>query len=538
MASQSAPSPASKGNLVCVVGTTGVGKSQLAIDLALAIKSGEIINSDSMQVYNGLDIITNKATKEEMKGVPHHLMGFLEPGQEYKVGDFQRDALEKISELHGKYTLPIVVGGTTYYVQHLIFPNQLVSDATAEPLRPTTPDTSPPPSSLSFLSPKSASAISHFPPSLLSRITTLPPELLSLFFLHPNLPSTSSPSSFPPSFPSQLLPPSLQKPEAFAAGLYNTLLHVDPFSASRWHWRDIRKVRRALDITWEGRLWQDVLDAQMVRKDEGARFRTLVFWLYAEPEVLNERLDKRVDKMLELGLLEEIEGLWSSAAAENSETSLDYSRGVYQAIGFKEFEPFLSARTQRQAPPPPSSSSATSDAKSAPASDPFFKDGLERMKVSTRQYAKKQIKWVKQNLIPAARASADEDVFVYLLDATNLVTWDENVRAPALRILASFLANEPLQDPLSLSNLAAHHLAPPSAKGPRVGETFDFEGSFGEEEEGSETSGGDSVWEAEDEEAGCSLRKVECSSTGYLDALQFLSTQNFAFIFRRHVNLT
>lgn len=98
----------SKRNLVAVVGTTGVGKSQLAIELALAIPSfalqestggptaGEIINSDSMQVYRGLDIITNKATEEEMKGVPHHLMGFLSPGEEYRIGEFQRDAVDKV----------------------------------------------------------------------------------------------------------------------------------------------------------------------------------------------------------------------------------------------------------------------------------------------------------------------------------------------------------------------------------------------------------------------------------------------------------
>lgn len=103
----SAPPPPPKRDLVAVIGTTGVGKSQLAIDLALALPTmrveglspptqGEIINSDSMQVYRGLDVITNKATKEEMKGVPHHLMGFLSPDEEYQVGDFQRDALAKV----------------------------------------------------------------------------------------------------------------------------------------------------------------------------------------------------------------------------------------------------------------------------------------------------------------------------------------------------------------------------------------------------------------------------------------------------------
>lgn len=94
--------------LIAVIGTTGVGKSQLAIDLALSLpsllpsaqfKSAEIINHDSMQVYKGSDVFTNKATKQEMMGVEHHLMGFLDPGEEYYVGDFKRDAIEKVNSL-------------------------------------------------------------------------------------------------------------------------------------------------------------------------------------------------------------------------------------------------------------------------------------------------------------------------------------------------------------------------------------------------------------------------------------------------------
>ena len=96
----------SKRDLIAVIGTTGVGKSQLAVELALSINSNshrvefnagaEIINADSMQIYQGMDVITNKATTQEMRDIPHHLMGFLEPGDEYRVGQFQKDALLKV----------------------------------------------------------------------------------------------------------------------------------------------------------------------------------------------------------------------------------------------------------------------------------------------------------------------------------------------------------------------------------------------------------------------------------------------------------
>jgi Mrp family chromosome partitioning ATPase len=103
-----------KRDLIAVIGTTGVGKSQLAVELALSLaklakgkgpevrrggipSKGEIINADSMQVYKGLDTITNKMTKAEMKDVPHHLMGFLTPGEDYRVGGFQSDALSRVS---------------------------------------------------------------------------------------------------------------------------------------------------------------------------------------------------------------------------------------------------------------------------------------------------------------------------------------------------------------------------------------------------------------------------------------------------------
>ena len=77
--------------LIQVIGTTGVGKSQLAVELALKL-DGECINSDAIQVYKGLDIITNKATLSEQRGVKHHLLGFLDAGREYRIASYEKDA--------------------------------------------------------------------------------------------------------------------------------------------------------------------------------------------------------------------------------------------------------------------------------------------------------------------------------------------------------------------------------------------------------------------------------------------------------------
>ncbi|GAA5851464.1 hypothetical protein JCM9279_001075 [Rhodotorula babjevae] len=473
------PTPRRKRPLVAVIGTTGVGKTDLGVELALALSSraapparAEVVNHDSMQCYCGLDVITNKATRGEMRGVPHHLMGFLEPGREWGVQDFVRDALDKIDELEGRETLPIAVGGTSYYLQNLVFPGQLVDDAPSS--RPSSPDpTSPHPATPAPApDPRTLADLANFPPALIDRITSLPSPLLALFLAFPSLPPLSSPSSLPPSFPASLLPPDLRDPEALVPALYALLQHVDPPSAARWHWRDVRKVGRALEIVWTGRTWEDVREEQRARPSEGPRFRTLIFWLHADPDALNGRLDARVDKMLERGLLSEIDELWQVAHVPGADP-VDYSKGIYQAIGYKEFAPYLSLA--HSSPSSASSSAppdADADADAAPALRALFDDAVRTMKTSTRQYAKRQVKWIRGKLLPAVRDEAararaqgeeDEDVVVVLLDATDLSKWRDNVRDPAVDLLHKFLDGAPLPDPASLSPAAAAHLAPPSS---------------------------------------------------------------------------
>ena len=92
--------------LISIIGTTGVGKSRLAIDLALAMSShghkygwhnAKVINSDSMQVYSGADIITNKVPESERRNVEHLLMSVKEPGEQYVVGQWVNDAIREVS---------------------------------------------------------------------------------------------------------------------------------------------------------------------------------------------------------------------------------------------------------------------------------------------------------------------------------------------------------------------------------------------------------------------------------------------------------
>ncbi|MBP5593181.1 MAG: tRNA (adenosine(37)-N6)-dimethylallyltransferase MiaA [Clostridia bacterium] len=105
--------------LIIIVGPTGVGKSDYGVDVALN-HNGEIINADSVQIYKGLDIGSGKIKKEEMKGVPHHLLSLIDPSEQFTVVDFSNKAKECIKDIQSRGKLPIVVGGTGFYVNALL----------------------------------------------------------------------------------------------------------------------------------------------------------------------------------------------------------------------------------------------------------------------------------------------------------------------------------------------------------------------------------------------------------------------------------
>jgi len=244
--------------LIAICGTTGVGKSNLAVELALRLKQGgsvngwsgaKIINADSMQVYEGLDIITNKIPVEERKGIEHLLMDIKKPGEQYVVGQWVQDAIklvsefsfhslmfpfdgsfsrmQKIDEIHKNNEIPIVVGGTSYWIQNLVFSDRLVSSPKPTATKSTH---------------KTREELHHFTCKLTD------PDLFQIF------------DSLPES------PPSASKDGDFAYQLHTLLHAIDPVMASRWHWRDTRKVLRSLEIIKEtGRKASDIVAEQALR---------------------------------------------------------------------------------------------------------------------------------------------------------------------------------------------------------------------------------------------------------------------------------
>jgi tRNA dimethylallyltransferase len=110
--------------VIVIVGPTAVGKTALSIELAKKYH-GEVISGDSMQIYRGLDIGTAKVTREEMEGIPHHLIDIRDSQESYTVAEFQKEARKLITEIHQRGHMPIVAGGTGLYIQALLYDYQL-----------------------------------------------------------------------------------------------------------------------------------------------------------------------------------------------------------------------------------------------------------------------------------------------------------------------------------------------------------------------------------------------------------------------------
>lgn len=109
-----------KEKLVVIIGPTAVGKTKVSVKLAKRL-NGEIVNGDAMQVYKGMDVGTAKIKEEEKEGIPHHLFDVKEPTEDFSAADFQKLAIEKISEIAKNGRIPILVGGTGLYIQAVLY---------------------------------------------------------------------------------------------------------------------------------------------------------------------------------------------------------------------------------------------------------------------------------------------------------------------------------------------------------------------------------------------------------------------------------
>ena len=279
--------------VVAIVGPTASGKTALSIELAKKY-NGEIINGDSMQVYKGLDIGTAKITEEEMEGVPHHLLSFLEPTESFSVADYQKLVRAKIADIQARHKLPIIVGGSGLYVQAVLFDFQFTDEKVDEAARQAYYD-----------------------------------ELAKL------------------------------GPEA----MHDKLKQLDPQTAEAIHPNNTRRVIRALEML-ELNGVSKAAEAQ--NRGEVPLYNHLILGLgqNMSRDVLYDRINRRVDLMMENGLLEEVRGLWQQNI-----------RGVQsiQAIGYKELYDYLDGKCS-------------------------LEDALDSLKQNSRRYAKRQLTYFRNKM--------------------------------------------------------------------------------------------------------------------------------------------
>ncbi|DAZ99794.1 TPA: hypothetical protein N0F65_001303 [Lagenidium giganteum] len=362
-----AAAAASLRKVLVVIGTTGAGKTKLSIDLAKAV-GGEIINSDAMQMYRGLDIATAKITEEEKEGIPHHLFDVVDPSSRCDVVEFKQLALRTIDDILARGKVPIIVGGTMYYTQSILWKSQLLDEVPAKETTKNTFDYE------------------------------------------------------------QLTGPQL----------HARLREVDPVMASRLHENNTRKIQRSLEVFYQtGKRHSDLIAEQEKQQRQLEKYyEGCAFWIHCNKQVLAERLAKRVDKMMDAGLVDEITRLRAHVKANppkyNPEDTDEPENavGILQAIGYKEFQPYLDAL---EAP----ENEAKPDAEGL---DKVLSECVEQLNIATRQYARRQLTWIRNRFVT-------RNIPVYEVDSSDVSVWDTAVAAPAIEIARQFLAGQQVTTP-------------------------------------------------------------------------------------------
>ena len=366
--------------VVVILGATGAGKSQLALELAEKY-GGEIISADAMQMYRGLDIVTNKVTEEEQKIVKHHMINILDPLRHNNVVDFRNKALPIVENLLSEKKIPVICGGTNYYIESLLW-KILVDD------------------DLPFIVEGKR---------LIDDDDGEPKKLVKSENSEENKQITIDNVDW--SNDDGLLP---------TGALYFLLKSVDPDRASVLHPRERRKIWRSLQVfSRTGKKHSELLESKGGQPNSGfgggLRFdkrNICIIEVWSEQSVLEERCDKRVEKMMARGLLSELEEFhndFNRLRAEAGDLSnLHYDKGIWQSIGFKEFHDYLCLSKEER---------------NSEEGKRLFDLCVVRMKISTRQYSRRQAKWIRRRFLTNIRDSPP----VYRVDSSNPRLWNEKV---------------------------------------------------------------------------------------------------------------
>lgn len=267
--------------IIVIVGQTAVGKTAISIKLAKKL-DGEIINGDALQVYKGLNIVTDKIKEEERQGVIHHLLDFKDVNENYSVQEYQKNIRKVIDLVLSKNKVPIIVGGSGLYIKAALY------DYTFEEQQSTNLDI------------------------------------------------------------------EKEYQDYTNQQLHDYLTTIDPLSAKEIHVNNRRRILRAIAIYKEsGKTKSEIIATQ----EHKMLYDCLLIGLTLPKEILNEKIDKRIDMMFDEGLIDEIK-------------SYPYDTTATKAIGFKEVRSYLN-------------------------NDISLDEAKELMKIHTHQYAKRQNTWFK-----------------------------------------------------------------------------------------------------------------------------------------------
>lgn len=376
--------------------------------------NGEIINGDCIQMYHGLPIATNKMPIEDRKSIPHHLLGAIPlRDRPWQVATFRQNAVKLVEEIHARGKLPILVGGTHYYVQSLLFRDALLGGVTQDLV--------------------AENPLEHTWPIL----------------------------------------------EASKEAMLEELRKVDPVMAARWHPNDHRKIKRSLEIyLTTGIKASDIYEQQEKQKTGGSLrqlqstfqtgtageetqsmtpdikslllFDTLIFWIHVDSNILNSRLDERVDAMISSGLILEVQSMFSCLREMESEgVEVDQTSGIWAAIGYKQFLPYLLASQATD-----TGSDTITDTNKL---EKLKQEGIERTKIETRRFARHQIRWIRNSLLRALQED-HLDKTLYLLNGNDSNVRSCSVEAVAHDIAGMFLRGDILPLPKSVSHIAEQML--------------------------------------------------------------------------------